>query len=109
MDLETAVTALSALAHETRLAVFRMLIEVGPNGMQAGDIAVEVGVSPSALTFHLKQLEYAGLIRSRRDARFVIYAADVEGTRRLMDYLTAECCGGRPELCGGLTAPLVCR
>jgi len=108
MNENEAVGALAALAHETRLTVFRRLIAAGPNGMQAGDIATETGVSPSALSFHLRQLEHAGLIRSRRSARNVIYAADIEGTRRLMEYLTADCCGGSPEICGGLATALEC-
>jgi DNA-binding transcriptional ArsR family regulator len=104
MEERAAVTALAALAQETRLRVFRILIEQGPSGLPAGAIAERLGVPPSTLSFHLAHLERAGLIRSTRLQRQVIYAADVEGTRRLLTFLTADCCQGHPEICGGLAA-----
>lgn len=104
MEERAAVTALAALAQETRLRVFRMLIEQGPSGLPAGAIAERLGVPASTLSFHLAHLERAGLIRSTRLQRQVIYAADVEGTRRLLTFLTADCCQGHPEICGGLAA-----
>lgn len=104
MEERAAVTALAALAQETRLRVFRILIEQGPSGLPAGAIAERLGVPPSTLSFHLAHLERAGLIRSTRLQRHVIYAADVEGTRRLLTFLTADCCQGHPEICGGLAA-----
>jgi DNA-binding transcriptional ArsR family regulator len=104
MEERAAVTALAALAQETRLRVFRILIEQGPSGLPAGAIAERLGVPPSTLSFHLAHLERAGLIRSTRLQRQVIYAADVEGTRRLLTFLTADCCQGQPEICGGLAA-----
>ncbi|MDH5558361.1 MAG: metalloregulator ArsR/SmtB family transcription factor [Alphaproteobacteria bacterium] len=102
METRDAIEAFAALAHAQRLAVFRMLVRIGPNGMAAGDIAARLDTPPSSLSFHLGQLERAGLIRSHRQSRHVIYAADIEGTRRLLSYLTEDCCEGRPELCGGL-------
>lgn len=110
MEQTAAIDALSALAQDTRLTVFRQLVQVGPDGMTAGDIAAAVGAAPSTLSHHLGLLERAGLIGSRRDGRQVIYAADYEGTRRLLAFLMEDCCQGRPEICGtGLSpAPADC-
>lgn len=100
MEIENAVTALSALAHEQRLAVFRLLVREGPNGLPASEIAEAVGASPTSASFHLKELDRAGLIRGTRDGRFIRYAVHVEGMRRLLTYLTEDCCQGNPQLCG---------
>jgi ArsR family transcriptional regulator len=100
MDLQTAVLALSALAHEQRLGIFRLLVVRGPSGLPAGEIADAVGASPTAASFHLKELDRAGLVRATRRGRYIHYAVHVEGTRRLLDYLTEDCCQGQPELCG---------
>ena len=81
-----------------------MLIRKGPGGMSAGDVAHRLGVPPSSLSFHLDRLERAGLIKSRRDRRRIIYAADIDGTRRVLTFLTEDCCDGHPEICGGLIA-----
>jgi len=102
MEMKSVVAALAALAQETRLAVFRLLIEAGPGGLPAGLIATRLEVAPATLSFHLNQLERAGLLASRRNGRQILYAADIEGTRRLLAFLTEDCCGGRPELCGEL-------
>ena len=102
MEMRSAIAALAALAQDTRLAVFRLLVEAGPNGLAAGVIASRLKVAPATLSFHLSQLERAGLLASRRNGRQILYAADIEGTRRLMAFLTEDCCGGRPELCGEL-------
>lgn len=102
MHLPTAVEALSALAHASRLAVFRLLVRAGADGLPAGEIAREVGARPNTLSTHLTILGHAGLIRSRRDGRSVIYAADYEGMRDLLGFLVADCCAGRPEICGSL-------
>ncbi|HEY9568765.1 MAG TPA: metalloregulator ArsR/SmtB family transcription factor [Thalassobaculum sp.] len=101
MESPAAIAALSALAHEHRLGLFRLLMRRGPSGMPAGDIAQAIGISPSSLTFHAGALERAGLVRSWRDGRFVYYAVAVEGMRRLLTFLTEDCCDGRPEVCGG--------
>ena len=108
MEIKSAVAALGALAHETRLAVFRLLIEAGPGGLPAGLIAARLEVAPATLSFHLGQLERAGLLASRRNGRQILYAADIEGTRRLMAFLTEDCCGGHPELCGDLARAQGC-
>ena len=99
MELKDAVGALAALAHETRLAAFRLVIAAGPEGMPAGRIAELLGVRPSTLSFHLSELVVAGLLEAHRDRRQIFYAPDYVGTRRLMAFLTEDCCGGRPELC----------
>lgn len=103
MEQQDAVKALSALAHEARLSVFRLLVRCGPSGMAAGDIAKTVGIGATALSFHLKELDRAGLVMSWRAGRFVRYAVQVEGMRALLAYLSEDCCQGRPELCGGMS------
>lgn len=100
MEERTVIDALAALAQEHRLRVFRLLMLQGPEGMPAGRIAESLGVPASTLSSHLAQLERAGLLRSRRDQRRIIYSADFEGTRRLLRFLTEDCCGNHPEICG---------
>jgi ArsR family transcriptional regulator, arsenate/arsenite/antimonite-responsive transcriptional repressor len=95
-----AVAAFAALGQEHRLKVFRMLMEAGPSGMRAGEIAEFLGVPASSLSGHLATLERAGLLHSWRVQRAIFYAVDVAGTRDLVTFLTQDCCGGRPELCG---------
>jgi len=104
MNEERAVASLSALAHGNRLRIFRLLVKRGPSGMPAGAIADRVGMSATNASFHLKELDRAGLLRSTRHGRFVRYAVDVEGMRKLLTYLTEDCCQGRPELCGAVVA-----
>ncbi len=101
MDIDHAVTSLAALAHPQRLGIFRLLVREGPNGVPASEIAEAVGASPTAASFHLKELDRAGLIRSRREGRYIRYAVHVEGMRQLLTYLTEDCCQGHAELCGG--------
>ena len=93
MQAVAAVAALGALAQETRLQVFRLLVERGPEGLAAGVIAAEVGVPPSSLTFHLQQLLHAGLVTQRRRSRQLIYAAEHNAMNALVAYLTENCCG----------------
>ena len=102
MEINRAVDALAALAQETRLAAFRLLVQAGANGLAAGAIAERLAVPSSTLSFHLKELDRAGLVRSWRVQRQIRYAADYEGMRRLLTFLTADCCNGHPEICGGL-------
>lgn len=102
--MQKAMAAFAALSQETRLRVFRLLVRAGGEGMSAGDIARELGVQPATLSFHLKELGNAGLLSSRRESRMVLYWADVEGVRGMIDYLTQDCCQGRPDLCGFETA-----
>jgi ArsR family transcriptional regulator, arsenate/arsenite/antimonite-responsive transcriptional repressor len=100
MQEPQAVSALSALAHQHRLRIFRLLVIAGPSGVPAGAIAEQVGISPTSTSFHLKELDRAGLIKASRDGRFIRYAVHVEGMRQLLAYLTEDCCQGQPELCG---------
>lgn len=99
MSESESIAALSALAHEHRLRVFRLLVRKGPDGLSAGDIAASLSLPPSSLSFHLSHLERAGLIHSRRAQRRIIYAADLDGMGRLLSFLTEDCCGGHPEIC----------
>lgn len=98
MQTAAAIDALAALAQETRLAVFRLLVRAGPEGLIAGDIAAAASVVPSTLSHHLGHLERAGLATSRRDGRQVVYAANYDGIRDLLGFLTDDCCAGRPEV-----------
>lgn len=102
MQLPGAVEALSALAQASRLAVFRLLVRAGAEGMAAGDIAREIGARPNTLSTHLTILGHAGLIRSRREGRSILYFADYARMRDLLGFLVADCCAGRPEICGTL-------
>ena len=93
MDEEYAIAALGALAQETRLALFRLLVTAGPAGLPAGTIGERLGVQPSLLSFHLAQLVHAGLITQRRLSRQLIYSADYGAMNALLAYLTENCCG----------------
>jgi ArsR family transcriptional regulator len=105
MEEKRAIKAFAALAQEHRLRVFRLLVRHAPHGLPAGQIAVQVGVPASTMSTHLAQLERVGLLRSWREQRRILYAVDTEGIRQVVTFLTEECCGGRPELCGyGTTA-----
>ena len=103
MDAKQVIAALGALAHETRLAVYRLLVQRGPDGLSAGTIADALAVPPSSLTFHLQQLTHAGLITQRRLSRQLIYATDFAVMNQVMGYLTENCCGGATAC-----APLCC-
>ncbi|MBC8640987.1 helix-turn-helix transcriptional regulator [Caballeronia sp. EK] len=96
MDSNLVVRALGALAHESRLAIFRTLVVAGPDGIAAGEIAQQVGLAPSSLSFHLKDLSHAGLVSSRQDGRFVFYSADFDAMTDLIGFLTENCCAGAP-------------
>lgn len=98
METKSVIKALAALAQESRLAVFRALVQAGPEGMAAGKIAESTGLSPSSLSFHLKELSHAGLIDSRQSGRFIIYNAQYATMNSLLGYLTENCCGGVPCL-----------
>ena len=94
MKAENAVAALGAIAHDHRLAVYRMLVKRGPAGIPAGEIAARLELPPSSLTFHLQQLQRAGLVTQRRLGRQLIYAVDYAAMNGLVAYLTENCCGG---------------
>ena len=94
MEMTQAVDALSALAQETRLKAYRLLVEAGPEGLPAGRVGEALDLPPATLSFHLAHLTRAGLARSRQDGRFVIYSADFQNMNALVGYLTENCCGG---------------
>ncbi len=94
MNQDESIAALGALAHKTRLEVFRLLVQRGPDGLPAGAIAQAVGLPPSSLTFHLQHLARAGLISQRRVSRQLFYATDFAAMNALVGYLTENCCGG---------------
>lgn len=96
MDTKQTLAALAALAQESRLAVFRLLVQTGPDGLAASKIGERLEIAPSSLSFHLKELTHAGLIASRQEGRFVIYSADIAAMHGLIDFLTENCCGGIP-------------
>lgn len=105
METKHAIAALGALAQETRLALFRLLVQRGPEGMAAGALAEALDVPASSLSFHLAQLVHAGLITQRRESRSLIYSADFAGMNALMGYLTENCCGGNAAACTPACAP----
>ena len=100
MENDTAVTLLSALANPSRLAIFRLLVEAGPAGMNVGGIGTAVGLPSATLSFHLKELRHSGLVDVRRESRTLIHSANFAAMARLVDYLTRNCCGGDPAACG---------
>jgi ArsR family transcriptional regulator, arsenate/arsenite/antimonite-responsive transcriptional repressor len=99
MKTPFALAALSALAQETRLAVFRYLVEAGPDGMTVGRIGEALEVPAATLSFHLKELSHAGLVTSRQESRFYWYSANYEVMNGLIAYLTDNCCRGQPDAC----------
>lgn len=92
--MSQAVEALAALAQRSRLAIYRRLVEAGPQGMAAGGIGEALDLPPATLSFHLSQLARAGLVRSRQEGRYVIYSADFQGMNALVGFLTENCCSG---------------
>ena len=104
MEKTAAIGALGALAHEGRLDVFRRLVQAGPDGMAAGDIARATGAVQSTLSANLSVLSRAGLIAARRDGRSIIYTAAYEQMRELLGFLMEDCCAGKPEFCAPLAA-----
>jgi ArsR family transcriptional regulator, arsenate/arsenite/antimonite-responsive transcriptional repressor len=95
METKRAIEALGALAQETRLKVFRLLVQAGPGGMAAGSIAEKLDLPAATLSFHLAGLSRAGLAKSRQDGRFIIYSADFDNMSELVGFLTENCCGGQ--------------
>lgn len=108
METTRAVEALQALAQETRLTAFRLLVEAGPDGIAAGEIAKALGVAPPTLSFHLSALLHAGLASSRREGRQVIYVADFGAMDRLVGFLAENCCRGEEDCLPSLRSP-ACR
>ncbi len=106
MDTRSAISSLSALAQETRLAIFRLLVEAGTEGLAAGAIAERLRIPASSLSFHLAELTRAGLIAQRRESRSLIYSADFRAMNALVGYLTENCCGGNPAACAPLMSKI---
>jgi DNA-binding transcriptional ArsR family regulator len=99
MEKNDAIAALAALAQDSRLDVFRLLVAAGPDGLPAGAVAERLGVAPNTLTFHFDRLRGAGLVTVRREGRSMIYAARFETMNALVGFLTENCCGGAPDKC----------
>ncbi len=96
LESKTIVSALAALAQESRLAIYRLLVQAGPDGLAAGKISESLGIAPSSLSFHVKELSHAQLLTSRNEGRYVIYSANFEQMNNVLAYLTENCCGGAP-------------
>lgn len=95
MNIDTAVQSLAALAQESRLEVFRLLVQAGPDGLPAGEIAERLHIHASTFSFHMKTLNHAGLVESRHEGRFIYYSADFDAMNALVGYLSDNCCGGQ--------------
>lgn len=102
--MKPAIASLAALAHEGRLATFRLLVQAGPEGLAAGEVARRLDVLPNTLSATFNVLSHAGLVASRRQGRSIIYRANYEAMRELLAYLMEDCCGGVPEICAPLAA-----
>jgi len=96
MNTKNAIAALAALAQDSRLAVFRLLVQAGPEGLAASKIGEQLGIPPSSLSFHLKELTHANLVTPRPEGRFIIYAANFPTMNTLLAFMTDNCCGGNP-------------
>jgi ArsR family transcriptional regulator, arsenate/arsenite/antimonite-responsive transcriptional repressor len=107
METKAAVLAFGAIAQETRLGIYRLLVVAGPEGLAAGAIAEKLRIPAATMSFHLKELSIAGLVRSRQDGRFVIYAANFDTMNGLISFLTENCCGG--ETCAPERVPALKR
>ena len=105
MESNQAIKALSALAQDSRLAIFRLLIQRGPRGLSVGKIAEHLDIAAATLSFHLKELSIAGLLASRQEGRFVIYSANFAAMNDLIGFLTTNCCGGNPCVATPAYAP----
>lgn len=103
METKNVIAALTALAQESRLAVFRLLVEAGPQGLPASRIADAIGIAPSSLSFHLKELLHANMVSQTRDGRSLIYAANFDTMNGLLGFLTENCCGG--NTCSSVRVP----
>jgi ArsR family transcriptional regulator len=104
MEKSDVVAALAALAQDSRLDVYRLLVQAGPDGMPAGSVANALDLAPNTLTFHFDRLRQAGLVTVRRAGRSMIYAARYDTMNALLGYLTDNCCGGAPEQCAPAAA-----
>src|SRR6188508_3191701 len=105
MDAKLAVASLAALAQESRLLIYRLLVEAGPTGLSVGEIGASVRVAPATLSFHLKELAHAGLVSARQDGRFIYYSPSFETMNGLIGYLTENCCARDGVSCGTSCGP----
>ena len=103
MEKKSVVNALVSLAQESRLDIFRILVQAGPEGLPAGKISEMTGIPPSTMSFHLKEMSHADMVYSRQESRFVIYSANFDTMNSLLGYLTENCCCGNP--CSPITTP----
>jgi ArsR family transcriptional regulator len=108
MEKNAAVESLSALAHDGRLAIFRLLVKAGPEGVAAGEIARRLRTQANTMSAQLLILANAGLVKARRDGRSILYAADFARMGSLLLFLTEDCCGGKPEICAPLFSAACC-
>ena len=108
MDMKNAVESLDALANETRLGVFRLLVQAGPEGLSAGDIAERLGALQNTMSSHLHKLSRAGLVSGRRDGRHIIYSTNFDALSGLIVYLMEDCCGGSAAVCAPVAASINC-
>jgi ArsR family transcriptional regulator len=106
MDVSTALDALDALSQETRLWVFRLLVQAGPEGLAAGDIAERLSLRQNTLSSHLKHLTLAGLLNSRRSGRNIVYTANYDTVKMLVLFLMEDCCAANPEVCNPVARSL---
>lgn len=106
MENKQVIAALAAIAQESRLAVFRLLVQAGPEGVIASKISEQLNIPPSSLSFHLKELTHADMVNVRQDGRFMIYTANFDTMNSLLGFLTENCCGGNP--CSPKTPTSVC-
>ena len=108
MDERQALSAFGALSQETRLQIIRMLVVAGPDGLAAGAVAEKASVSPSNVSFHLKELERSGLIAQKRESRSIIYTANYDALGGLIRFLMENCCAGNPEICAPAASVAAC-
>jgi ArsR family transcriptional regulator len=108
MNQRQALTSFAALSQETRLQIVRLLVVAGPEGMAAGALAEKLEVSPSNISFHLKELEHSALIAAQRQSRSIIYTANYESLGGLIRFLMEDCCSGHPEICAPAAAVAAC-
>ena len=108
MEIKAAIESLDALAHDTRLGVFRLLVRAGPAGMPAGEIAGALGARQNTLSSHLNKLQRAGIVTSERDGRHIIYFANFDAVRALIVYLLEDCCAGNDAVCKPVAASIDC-
>ncbi len=106
MDNATATLRLAALAQETRLGIFRALVQAGPEGLNPGSLGEALGTAHATLSFHLKELKNAGLIKARQESRYIFYSTDFDAMNELLGFLTENCCGGNAQNCN---IPMTCQ